>query len=180
MKLSDEQYIAAIEGWPIMAQWGRKSVEALAEVLAHRQPAQPEAQPKMCDAVFFVADMRFVCELLKGHAGKHKSLSGTEEICEVEMIQKYAGWVKYESIEELLDERDKQWEQAVSDAYLWRGNNPPLSEFLASVRAYLSAKPPQQETREQQVTAILQETVKETNEKWELAAEKIARVREGK
>jgi hypothetical protein len=33
---------------------------------------------------------------------------------------------------------------------------------------------------EQQVTAILQETVKETNEKWEAAAEKVARVREGK
>ncbi len=33
---------------------------------------------------------------------------------------------------------------------------------------------------EQQVTAILQETVRETNERWVAAAEKVARVREGK
>jgi hypothetical protein len=54
------------------------------------------------------------------------------------------------------------------------------NELFANRRARLAAKPPQQETREQQVTAILQETVKETNEQWIEAAEKVARVREGK
>jgi hypothetical protein len=53
-----------------------------------------------------------------------------------------------------------------------------VNNFLANRRA-LAAKP-QQETREQQVTAILQETVKVTNNLWFEAAEKVARVREGK
>jgi hypothetical protein len=80
----------------------------------------------------------------------------------------------------LLDERDKQWEQAI----IWGCTNVDWDStperFLKLVRARLSAKPPQQETREQQVTAILQATVKETNEKWFEAAEKVARVREEK
>jgi hypothetical protein len=51
--------------------------------------------------------------------------------------------------------------------------------MMCNIRARLAAKPPQ-ETREQQVIAILQATVKETNEKWVAAAEKVARVREEK
>ncbi len=73
-----------------------------------------------------------------------------------------------------------EWEKALFEEWCDKGSRVHYDKLIKGIRARLAAKPPQQETQEQQVTAILQETVKETNEQWEAAAEKIARVREGK
>jgi hypothetical protein len=52
-------------------------------------------------------------------------------------------------------------------------------ESLSKTQAQPEAQPTP-DVVEQQVTAILQAVVKETNEKWVAAAEKVARVKEGK
>ncbi len=71
-----------------------------------------------------------------------------------------------------------EWEKALFEEWCDKGSRVHYDKLIKGIRARLAAKPPQQDTREQQVTAILQETVRETNDLWVAAAEKIARLRE--
>ncbi len=118
----------------------------------HRQPAQPEAQPAP-NVVSRMVDVFY-----------QKKLT-----CKEDRI-----FAMTAAAQVLLDEVEQVTYDVVLD---WSGDARNAEDVSKNVRARLAAKPPQ-ETRERQVTAILQETVKETNKQWVAAAEKIAALKE--
>ncbi len=157
MKLTEQEKQIAWKAWhnsDVVTEGIYAAVEA---VLAHRQPAQPEAQPAP-DVIDRQESYDQLCQ-------RNHDL-GLEAL---EWRRKYLVLLD-EALCKLTPEEG---------APLLVQQHMEVDRILAS-RRRLAAKHPQQETREQQVTAILQSTVKETNEQWEDAAEKIARVREGK
>jgi hypothetical protein len=177
--------------------WYVKMTDALDyahKTLGDRQPAQPEAQPTyedvgMADAN--AAEQFAVCYVAKVGVSKETMIDAISTLQAI--ILRLRGRLVAQPEAQPVWRKCSQCKREFS-LQSWQKNDGKCpncddifdkedreaSEFAAMANEGGFEAQPAPDVVEQQVTAILQAVVKETNEQWEAAAEKVARVREGK